>query len=89
MCRALVDVAHTTACHTPHLVRRQRQDLRSTGVNGCAHAGDNPAGVRRRPAGAAGDIYPALGLGRTTEAACLAGLQGSVPNQDQAGRRGI
>jgi hypothetical protein len=63
--------------------------LRSTGANGCAHAGDNPTGVRRRPAGAVGDIDPALGLGRTTEAAFLAGPQGSVPSQDQAGRRGI
>ena len=58
-------------------------------MNGCAHAGGNPVGVRRRPAGAVGDIYPDLGLGHTTEAACLAGPQGSVPSQDQAGRRGI
>ena len=63
--------------------------MRSTGANGCAHAGDNLTGVHRRPAGAVGDIDPGLGLGRTTEAACLAGPQGSVLSQDQAGRRGI
>ena len=77
------------AFRTPHLVRRRRPDLHSTGVNDCVRAGDNPTGVRRRPAGAVGDIDPVLGLGRTTEAVCLVGLQDSVPSQDQAERRGI
>ena len=88
-CQALAGVAHITACRTPHLVRRRRRDLRSVGANGCVHAGDNPTAVRRRPAGVVVDRGPGLGLGRTTGAACLVGLRGSVRSQDQAGRRGI
>jgi hypothetical protein len=87
-CQALAGVAYTTACRTLHLVKRRRRDLRSVGANDCAHVGDNPTGVRHRPAGAAGHTDPGLGLGHMTEAACLAGPQDSAPSQDRVGRQG-
>ena len=87
-CQVLAGVAHTTACRTPHLVRPQRRDLRSAGVNDY-DVGDNPTAVLHKPAGAAGHTDPDPGLGRMTEPACLAGPQGLAPNRDQVGRRGI
>ena len=91
MRRALADAdARTAACRSPHRVRRRRhQDLRSAGASGCAHEGDSPTEVHRRPAGAAGHTGPDPDLGHTTEAAFLGDPQGSVRNRDQAGRRGI
>jgi hypothetical protein len=91
VCQALVGAgadARTTACRSPHRVGR-RQDLRSAGGSGCVHEGDNPTGLRRIPAGAAGHTRPDPDLGRTTEAACLGDPQDSVRSRDQVGRQGI
>lgn len=89
VCQALVGVdVRTAACRSPLRVRR-RPDLHLAGASGYAHEGDNPtAVVRRRLAGAVVHIGPDPDLGRTTEAACLEGLQGSARSQDQVGRQG-
>lgn len=78
--------ARTAACRSPRRVRRH-PDLRSAGASGCAREGDNPTGVPRRLAGAVVHTRPDPGLGRTTEAACLEGPQGSARSRDQVGRQ--
>ena len=90
VCQALAGVdARTAACRSPHRVRRRpHPDLRSAGASGCAREGDNSTGVPRRLVGAVVHTRPDPGLGRTTEAACLAGPQDSARSRGQAGRQG-